>query len=56
MRKETLKALKALSRKELPLPPPKVVRDKKIYNRHSKHRAGHRDDSGPFYLSGLRSI
>lgn len=52
MKKETLKAVKAVARKLQPVPPPKTHKDKKQYRRHEKHRVAFRNESGPFYLSG----
>lgn len=48
MKRETLKAVKALARKELPLPPKKIHKNKTKYNRHPKHKTGYQNDSGLF--------
>jgi len=48
MRQETLKALKALSRKENRLQPPKIETNKKAYKRHRKHKTDHREEFGLF--------
>ena len=50
MKNETLKALKAVSRREQPIPPPKIEKNKKMYKRHPKHKTGPRDESGIFLL------
>jgi len=48
MNKTTIKAVKALSRKEMRLPPAKIEKNKNAYNRHPKHKTGYRSDSGLF--------
>lgn len=53
MKKEILKAVKALSRKENPLPPPKMEKNKKAYSRHTKHKTGYRNDSGLFFCESF---
>ncbi len=50
MKRETLKAVKALSRKEIPLPPKMIHKNKNKYNRHAKHKTGYQNDSGLFYF------
>ncbi|MDH5656637.1 MAG: hypothetical protein OEZ34_12060 [Spirochaetia bacterium] len=48
MKKTTLKALRSLSRKENRLPAPKIMKNKKEYKRHSKHKTGFNENSGFF--------
>lgn len=48
MERQTLKAVKALARKELAIPPKKVHTDKKKYNRQLKHKTGYQNDTGLF--------
>ena len=48
MKKETLRALKAVSRKENRIPPPRIEKNKKAYKRHAKHKTGFNENSGLF--------
>ncbi len=48
MKKETLKAVRAVSRRELPLPQAKTHKDKNRYTRKLKHKTGYQNDSGLF--------
>ena len=55
MKKNTVQQVKKLAREELKLPPPRIMKNKKAYNRKAKHRTGYREESGPFFIPVSRN-